>query len=78
MSLNISISDVGGRKFLCIEDVCSIPIDRIQAFDFRVANGGASEHSVQICTDDPQEEWIFAYENRNDIARFLNENGVLT
>jgi hypothetical protein len=43
-------------------------------FDFKIPNGGASDRSVQIVTDDPDEEIIFAFENLDAIANFLKQD----
>lgn len=64
---------IGETEFLHIEDVIAIPIHRIRKFDFKISNGGASEDSVQIVTDDPDEEIIFAFDNCQAIKDFLNE-----
>lgn len=68
----IQVVRIGETEFLDL-GVLIIPVSRIKKFDFGVANGGATGNSVQIVTDDPDEEIIFAYENRDTIKRFLDE-----
>jgi hypothetical protein len=66
------IIKVGETEFLDIEGVIAIPVSRIKRFDFTVANGGATGRSVQIVTDDPDEE-IILVERCQELKDFLNE-----
>lgn len=52
----------------------AIPVDRIKAFDFQIANGGASGKSVKIVTDDPTDNYLYAFENRDALKKFLNDS----
>jgi hypothetical protein len=72
----VQLTMLGNRKFLHLDGRIAIPIDRIKRFDFNVANGGASGHSVKIVTDDPDEEFIYAFENCDAIKAFLEENVI--
>lgn len=60
---------VSGRKFLRCGDHM-IPVDRIKSIDLQAANGGCS-NSVRIITDDPEEHFIWAYENADAIRKHL-------
>ena len=75
--IDIRIIELAGRKMLDIVDYCTIPIDRIKYFDWNVSNGGASGRSVQIVTDDPSDEFILAFDNRDALKAFLEkQNGL--
>lgn len=69
--MKITETNIGGRIFINFGDCLSIPVDRIKQFNFNVANGAASGESVQIVTDDPEEEIIFAYGNCDDIKNYV-------
>lgn len=64
--MNVEIFKIGETEFLTLGDVIVLPLKR---FDFTV--GGATGNSVQIVTDDPDEEIIFAYENCEAIYEVL-------
>lgn len=71
----VSISSLGGRKFLHIGP-CSIPIDRIKAFDWHAANGGMSDgQSVRIITDDPDDDYVFV-EFKDELEIFVKAGGL--
>jgi hypothetical protein len=74
VAIEVYTAEVGGRQFLVCGEVVSIPVDRIKRFDFKIPNGGASDRSVQIVTDDPDEEIIFAFEKLDAIANFLKQD----
>jgi len=74
--MKIEAIKIGERQFLMLDDT-SIPIDRIRAFDFQVANGGASGRSVKIVTDDPNDDYIYAFENRDAILEFLIDQKIV-
>ena len=74
--MHIYIAKIGGRRFLNCGDHVVVPIDRIQKFDFTIPNGGADE-SVQIVTDDADEEIIFANENAVAIRTFIEGHRLL-
>jgi hypothetical protein len=65
---------IGGRRFLVFSGVAMIPVDRIKGIDLNTPNGSATGHSVRIITDDPDEYWVFAYENADAVMRYLNCN----
>lgn len=70
----VTITKIGSREFLYLEDVASIPIDTIKKFDFNVPNGGATYHSVKIVTTDDEEDLIFTYQDYEDIKAFVLAN----
>jgi len=65
---------MGETEMLVLGDCCVIPLNRVKRFDFTVATG----NSVQIVTDDSDEEIIFAYENCEAIKLFLKYCSVRT
>lgn len=73
--MEVGITKVGSREFLNLGDVV-VPVDKIRVFDFNVPNGGASGNSVQVVTDDPDSEIIFAFENCDAIREWLNSNSL--
>lgn len=68
ITMNITVSKIGSREFLNLDDRISIPIDRIKRFDFI---NEESNNSVRIVTDDPNEELIFRLDDCEDIREFL-------
>lgn len=60
---------IGNRSMLVVGDLI-IPIDRIKCFDLDPSNGGC-DNSVRIVTDDPDDNFILAYENADSIREFL-------
>lgn len=60
---------IGNRAMLVVGDHI-IPIDRIKCFDLDPPNGGC-DNSVRIITDDPDDNFIWAYENADSIRKFL-------
>lgn len=69
--MKVYSKEIAGRKFLILEDVAAIPMDRIKHVDFKAPNGGASDNSVRIHTDDDEEDWTFAYHNADAIRNFF-------
>lgn len=61
---------IAGRAFLFV-GTDAIPVDRIKSFDLHAANGGASDNSVRIVTDDPDDGFIWAYENADALREYL-------
>ena len=47
-----------------------LPIDRIKFVDLNPPNGGC-DNSVRFVTDDPADDWIFAYDNADSVRKFL-------
>lgn len=73
MSLHIYVSQLLDRRLLVIEDVVALPIDRITHIDLNAPNGGCN-NSVRIHTDNPDEDYTFAYENADAVREFLQQN----
>ncbi len=74
--MDVNITRLGSREFLQIGDYATVPIDRIRSFNFRVSNGGATGNSVQIVTDDENEEHIFAFENCQAVSDFITAHRI--
>lgn len=70
----VTITKIGSREFLYLENRASIPIDTIKKFDFNVLNGGATGNSVEIVTTDEDEDLIFTYQDYEDIKAFVLAN----
>lgn len=69
--MQISEKVIGGRNFLFVGSTV-IPVDRIKSIDLHAANGGASNNSVRIITDDESEDFIWAYENATALRDYLS------
>lgn len=65
---------VNGRKFIQLGNNM-IPVDRIKEINLKAPNGG-SDNSVRIVTDDPNDCFIWAYENADAIRKFLQVEGM--
>jgi len=66
---------IAGRIFIDFGGLV-VPLDRIVGFDFTVANGGASDNSVEVLLNPPSEDgMIFAYENKDAVRAWLDSHG---
>ncbi len=70
--MKVYITSIGKRKFLNLGDDV-IPVDRIKSIDLDAPNGGC-DNSVRVITDDPKDDYIWAYENADAIRSFLESN----
>ena len=70
--MDIFLTKVGQREFVTIPGLMSIPLDRIKYVDFNPPNGG-SDNNARIVTDDPDEDWIFAYDNADVVKEFFTK-----
>lgn len=72
--MDISIVDIGGRKFLNLGTHNSVPIDRIKRFDFRKSPGSLGIDIALVVTDDPDEDLRFFDDDMHAIRKFLAAN----
>ena len=70
--LEVYTATIGGRECLVVGNIV-IPVDRIKAIDMNAPNGG-STNSVRIVTDDPDERFVWAYENADAIRDFVRSS----
>lgn len=70
--MEIFTKPIGGRMFLIV-GTDAIPMDRIKRVDLHAANGGASDNSVQIVTDDPEEDYFYAFANADIVRAFFTK-----
>lgn len=72
MAFEIYLHEIGNREFLVV-GTDAIPTDRIKSVDLHASNGSASSNSVQIHTDDSEEEFYYAYENADVVRAFFTK-----
>ncbi len=68
-AITLEYVNVAGRQFFRVGNTM-IPVDRIKSIDLDPPNGGCN-NSVRIVTDDPEDDYIWAYENADVIRSFL-------
>lgn len=73
--VDIYVTNLLGRRLLVIGKHV-IPIDRIVSLNLDAPNGGCN-NAVRIVTDDPDDDYIWAYENADAIREFLLEHKEL-
>lgn len=72
--MDVYTTFIGQREFL-VAGRSMIPVNRITKIDLQAPNGGCG-NSVRIDTDDPDESYIWAYENADAIRAFIANNKV--
>lgn len=60
---------IAGEDFMQLGRYCA-PVHRIVEFDLDAPNGGCN-NAVQVTLRDPEERWMFAYENADAVRAFL-------
>lgn len=78
--MEIYYSQIGDRKFLVIEEVQAIPLDRIKIFLYNPPNGGCN-NSIAIILDETvshleSPNLVFAYENADALKEFLRKTQI--
>lgn len=60
--MNITITYVGERQFLCLGTYASIPVDRINSVDF-----DKGRNRIEIFVDNPREEDKYAFSEEENV-----------
>lgn len=71
--MDVFTKKIGDREFL-IAGTSMVPVDRIRRIDLDAPNGGC-DNSVRVYLGDPDEEYIWAYENADAVRAFLTRPG---
>lgn len=61
---------IAGEDFVQLGRYC-MPVRRIVCFNLDAPNGGC-DNSVEVILRDPEETWMYAYENADAVRAFLD------